>query len=58
MTPNDWEHALAVNLTAPYFLSCRLAERMLADAVVFHASDAARDITGQSIVVDGGWLTS
>ena len=30
MTPDDWERVLAVNLTAPYFLSCRLAERMLA----------------------------
>ena len=28
ITPDDWDHVLGVNLAAPFFLSCRLAERM------------------------------
>jgi NAD(P)-dependent dehydrogenase (short-subunit alcohol dehydrogenase family) len=40
------------------FLSRIGAPENLAEAAVFRASDAARCTTGQSIVVDGGWLAS
>lgn len=33
VTPEEWNRVLAVNLTVPFFLSCRLGERMLSAGI-------------------------
>ena len=61
-----WDRVLAVNLTG-VFLGCRAAVRPMprlgtpddvAKAALWLASDEASFVTGENVMVDGGWMAS
>jgi NAD(P)-dependent dehydrogenase (short-subunit alcohol dehydrogenase family) len=49
------EEAMAKH-AAEYALKRVSTDRDVADAVLFFASDVSRQITGQDLAVDGGWV--